>query len=793
MDRLKHPATNIQQRRCFGRTSPAAALLDAGFLFLILILFGLPAAAEDFGDITVSAQSMYSGNTFHGYAETRVTLQNHSLTRTHLVTLVFPNNSWNSGNVINRLSRSVKLDPGARAVVPLLQPPLPAYGDGMMRVEISSDSGGPNLIRLPNANNHMNAGRGYGGSGSTAVALISRNLDYDAASRALNAGRGQFTAAMATGAADSGGRLGMAATAWMPDTSRPGATNWLELDYDPPLEAERILIFHTQPLPALGTVVLIGVSGTNLARFSMSGGATISSRRNQTEFTFTKTVEPVKIVRLEFGSYSPGDISIDAVELTGPSGNAWAADATASSDNSAAAPPYGSYSGAGWNTTESLRAEAPVSEWSDNWLAYTPFDAVALNAADLATAPPGVTSALGDYLSAGGNLIVFGKGAVPAAWRSAEKTSLPGGVEHQTGLGRCFVIPMDNLSQLDARTTRILRDAINSAARYWQTLPSDAGAANGLFPVVKNLKIPIRGIVIIMLAFVILIGPVNIILLNRRKRRTWMLWTIPAISFVTTLIVFAYSLLREGITPDTRIAGLTMLDQPNHHATTVGVTAFYCPLTPSGGLRFDYETEATPLIHAGYGGSGNRREVDWTQTQHFTHGWVSARVPAHFHLRKSETRRERIQLVNEDGKLQIVNGLGAPIPALWLADSHGNIYRAYNIAAGQKASLIPVGGTPVDLHEGQKVSVIPPAGSRISAQLGAAGLLHDYGFTLQNSEQLSLAGNATSAEKYLLPNTYIAELDGNPFIENALGSAASPKRTRTSAIVFGILDPTDTP
>jgi len=34
-------------------------------------------------------------------------------------------------------------------------------------------------------------------------------------------------------------------------------------------------------------------------------------------------------------------------------------------------------------------------------------------------------------------------------------------------------------------------------------------------------------------------------------------------------------------------------------------------------------------------------------------------------------------------------------------------------------------------------------------------------------------------------------LDGNPFIENALGSAASAKRTKSSAVVFGILDPAD--
>ena len=208
-------------------------------------------------------------------------------------------------------------------------------------------------------------------------------------------------------------------------------------------------------------------------------------------------------------------------------------------------------------------------------------------------------------------------------------------------------------------------------------------------PVVENLKVPTRGIVVVMLAFIIVIGPVNIIVLNRCKRRTWMLWTIPAISFATTLLVFAYSLLREGITPDTRIAGLTVLDQASHRAATIGGTAFYCPLTPSGGLHFDFETEATPLVQIGYG-SGTSREVDWTQSQHLQRGWVSARVPVHFHLRKSETRRERIQVVNENGKLQIVNGLGAPIKSLWIADADMNFYEAENVAAGQKAGLDPV-------------------------------------------------------------------------------------------------------
>ncbi len=199
------------------------------------------------------------------------------------------------------------------------------------------------------------------------------------------------------------------------------------------------------------------------------------------------------------------------------------------------------------------------------------------------------------------------------------------------------------------------------------------------------------------------------------------------------------------------------------------MTAFYCPLTPSGGLRFDYETEATPLVQSSdYGRSGTPREMDWTQVQHLQRGWVSARVPAHFHLRKSETRRERLQVVNDKGKLSVVNGLGATMKSLWLADASGKIYQAVNIAAGQKSELLP------------------SVQSQVSERKGASSLLQDIGFTAQPDSLKENVG------KYLEPGTYIAELEGNPFIENALNSS-SPKRTRINGIVFGILDSPVTP
>ncbi|HEX3857124.1 MAG TPA: hypothetical protein VHY30_07510 [Verrucomicrobiae bacterium] len=757
----KHPTTNNQQPTSNGGKFAARVLLDVRCWLLVVGCFlSSFCRADDFGDISVDANAIYTGNTFHGYAEMRVNLQNRSRGKTHVVTLVYPNNGYgNYGNNISRLSRTVTIAPESSQVVSLLQPPLPSQGDGSIRVEVDNRHEGE--VRAPNANNHCNE---YSRGGQMATVFISRTLDFDAVERVFQAGRGAFTAAMATGAPDTGSGGGYQPSTWMPDTRRGGQTNWLALDYTPQA-VDKIRIYCTLSVPTSGEILLTGISGTNVAHIPMSSGRTSGTGYRSgmvPEFSLPITSEPVKTVTLNFGKIPPYNIAIDAVEISGPSGNAYAYDARANSDNSASAASYAPGS-VNADSVESLRAESPVSEWSENWLAYSPFDAVVLNAADLSSMSPAVLGAIGDYLQAGGNVILSGKTDLPAAWHPSQNKDLSGGAEYDVGFGRCFAFSSENLEAIDPQSVKNLRDTVREAARYWQTLPDNGGAANAVLPIVNSLKIPVRGIVVIMLAFVIIIGPVNIIYLNRRKRRTWMLWTIPAISFATTLFVFAYSLLREGITPDARIAGLTVIDQTSHHATTIGGTAFYCPLTPGGGLHFDFGTEATPLVQIG-NGSGTSREVDWTQSQHFTRGWVSARVPAFFHLRKSETRRERIQVVNENGKLQVVNGLGAQIKSLWIADADMNVYHADNVDAGQKAGLIL------------------SKQSQVSEKSGAQGLNRDFGFAVVRVEELN-----GSAGKYLLPNSYLAVLDGNPFIENALASS-SPKRTKSSAVVFGILE-----
>src|ERR1700749_5006054 len=58
-----------------------------GWLWLILLLTlsarGLHAA-DQFGEISVSASAIYTGNTYHGYSEMRVLVENQSPSKTHV-------------------------------------------------------------------------------------------------------------------------------------------------------------------------------------------------------------------------------------------------------------------------------------------------------------------------------------------------------------------------------------------------------------------------------------------------------------------------------------------------------------------------------------------------------------------------------------------------------------------------------------------------------------------------------------------------------------------------------------
>jgi hypothetical protein len=297
---------------------------------------------------------------------------------------------------------------------------------------------------------------------------------------------------------------------------------------------------------------------------------------------------------------------------------------------------------------------------------------------------------------------------------------------------------------------------------------------NTTFPIVDDIGVPVRGLFVLMILFALAIGPINLGLLGRWKRRMWLLWTVPLISLVTCVAVFGYMVFAEGWSGRVRTEGFTILDETERRASTIARTAFYSPLTPGDGLRFGTDTEVISLGGFGVDTSSWRRarqptssttcSIDWSGDQHLARGWVTARVPAHFTLRKSENRRERVTLNRAaDGAVSAVNGLGADIQNLWYADDRGRIHTGGPVPAGQQAVL-----------------------QLTDQRCSAAQSLETCRKILSAQEWISAIKTHTKQpEKLLTPNSYLAVVSGVPFLGNDRGLRhARPRELRSVVLGF---------
>ena len=407
-------------------------------------------------------------------------------------------------------------------------------------------------------------------------------------------------------------------------------------------------------------------------------------------------------------------------------------------------------------------ADQLVSQWSDNWLGYSSYDGIALTAEELSGMPPEIRTALLSYAECGGSLFVAGPWELPEAWRrfTTHTGSLTNGY---AAFGQIQIAKSVDLKSLTKSDWDEIQKSWKQSGQPWSTPVYDPGYLNRSLPVTENVSVPVRGLFLLMLLFVVAIGPINLIVLSRRKRKMWLLWTVPVVSLMTCLAISAYAIWSEGWKARSRAVGVTVLDETTHRASTIGCIGFYAPLTPGGGLHFSYDTEVSlrgfsPYYYYG-AGQGGYRTIDWSNDQHLASGWVSARTPSHFLIRRSEQRRERMVLRRDGGTLSVVNGLGVTVRNLWIADRDGVVYTAQNIAPGAIAVLLAQ----------------PPIYTAYSP---------DRLREIYVSDWASAPFSMGSDTPRLRPLTYVASLDDCPFIEQALPITDSSGR---EALVYGIM------
>lgn len=423
----------------------------------------------------------------------------------------------------------------------------------------------------------------------------------------------------------------------------------------------------------------------------------------------------------------------------------------------------------GWLTSSDFeeeytirRTDRPPQEWSDHWLTYSSFDGVLLHQSDVEKMSPNILKALQHYVECGGVLTVLEGSACP--FPGPRNQSIDSSLNRHTyaiGFGRCYVHPRTGGNEFlmeDHSAWVETRDTFN--------LNRNETSINELFPIVDNMAIPVRGFLLLVTLFALLAGPVTVFTLAKSNRRIWLLWIIPLESLVVCGLVLLYSLFSEGITPTVRLNSLTLLDQTEHRATTLGWAGYYCPQRPSAGLFIpgDWEWQQVKQLHWNSAGTA----TDWTYGQHLSRGWIQARVPTFFMCRQNTIRRERLVVsATETGALEAVNGLGAEIDSLWLRDAEGQFHHAGQIAAGQRMTLTPESG-----------------------KQGTANLKMLRGLFSNDYFEAKL-GLAETPHLYMIPGSYVAVLNGTPFMEHGLGDEKINLNAR--GVVYGILEREEAP
>ncbi len=222
-----------------------------------------------------------------------------------------------------------------------------------------------------------------------------------------------------------------------------------------------------------------------------------------------------------------------------------------------------------------------------------------------------------------------------------------------------------------------LTDPLNQQDR----IHAENGQSNLGLPVPKvNLPVLFG----VMLAFVILIGPVNYFYLKRRRKEMLLLATVPAGALAFTLAVILFVTFGEGWRSRCSELGRTFLDQTTGMSFTEALFGVYAPVPPRG-LEFGYDDLLNFL-------QGSEFSLSLTGGQNCEAGVIRSRMPAYYAVRTAGPHREKLDFTLEKGVPNVVNGLGVRVEKLCVVWSGGTVYRlSAPLEAGARAALVPAG------------------------------------------------------------------------------------------------------
>ncbi len=215
---------------------------------------------------------------------------------------------------------------------------------------------------------------------------------------------------------------------------------------------------------------------------------------------------------------------------------------------------------------------------------------------------------------------------------------------------------------------------------YWNWLVPGIGRA------------PVGSFLILITAFVIVIGPINYFLLRRRRRLYLLLVSVPLGAALVTLTLFAYALISDGLGVRVRVRSFTEIDQRAGRAVSWSRQSYYAGLAPTGGLTFPETAAVFPLEQYPAGrqqGELGTQWLVWGEGQNLASGYISSRSTVQFLVVESgpSSRALLVESGPGDAEAWATNRLDATIDRLVVKDGQGRTLGTTQLDPGQRRRL----------------------------------------------------------------------------------------------------------
>ncbi len=249
----------------------------------------------------------------------------------------------------------------------------------------------------------------------------------------------------------------------------------------------------------------------------------------------------------------------------------------------------------------------------------------------------------------------------------------------------------------------------------------------------------------IVTLFGALLGPGLLVFTGRMKRRSLMIFLVPAISLVATLAIVSYGVLHEGFETHVRVTSVQAIEPATQQGFVWSRQNYFSGLPPRDGITFSSQTFAREVAaendRNNYRYDGNpRRGITSTVNilpdgQNWT-GWLRPRQQQQLlvgHTAKSP--KLPIEVARSQGRVSLKNTGRTELKLVLLRGERNDYYFTEQLAPGQLAELK---GDALDTIRAKVAKVMVDYRPQSPPELGEGGSLLDFGsgsrrYTTQNN------------------------------------------------------------